>query len=230
MSDPTVASEFQYKSGHGGSSSIQILLETDAEAAEAWGVPDTNALATAGWHEISPALTGGTIGRSRSNTKIRLENDVEWVEITEDDEIQVINTTIVVDQLRFNLMEWMEDHYFRGRYALPTNSDGGYELQVIEDDGVGTTVTEPVAHWFGFERMSADKVDWTMTTERGNLRSVEFQLAASKPKAASSQRIYDQAILPLDTAIVPGVESDYELLSSWDDAVWSKYADAAVTP
>jgi len=230
MSDPTVVSEFQYKSGHGGSSSIQILLETDAIAAEAWRVPDTNALATAGWHEISPALTGGTIGRSRNNTKVRLENDVEWVEITEDDEIQIINTTIVVDQLRFNLLEWMEENYFKARYALPTNSDGGYELQVIEDDGAGGEIIEPVAHWLGFERVSADKVDWTMTTERGSLRSVEFQLAASKPKAASSQRIYDQAVLPLDTSVVPVVAGDYELLSAWDDSTWAQYADAAVTP
>jgi len=229
MADPTVQSQFDFRSGQGGSSSIQILLESDEEAAEAWGVASSDPLAAAGWHEISPALTGGSIGRTRSTEKIRLENDFEWAEISSEDEIQIINTTVVVDPLRFNLIEWMEDNYFRVRYALPTNSDGGYEIKAVDGNASPTVDPQPVGHFWMFERVSADKEDWTMNIENNSLRDITFQLAASKPTASSNQRIYHQALLPLDTSItVP--ETDRLLRADWDESPYDLFADAAVTP
>ena len=229
MADPTVQSQYDYRSGQGGSSSIQILLETDEIAAEAWGVGPSDPLAAAGWHEISPALTGGSIGRSRDTEKIRLENDEEWAEISSADEIQIINTTVVVDPLRFNLIEWMEDHYFRVRYALPTDANGGYTIQAVDGADPVTVDPQPVGHFWMFPRVSADKENWTMTVENNSLRDVTFQLAASKPRASSEQRLYHQEILPLDTSItVP--EADRLLRADWEEAPYSDYADAAVTP
>jgi hypothetical protein len=225
MSDPTVASQTDYKAAQGGSSSIQIALETAEMAAEAWGVPSGHPLATPGWHEISPALTGGSIGRDRNVTKIRLENDVEYVELTNEDSILVTNTTIVVDPLRFNLIEWMEDHYFKLRYALPTRPDGGYKTQELDTTNA---ISGPVAHYWMFPRVSASKENWSMAVENGSLREVQFVLDASRPKQSSEQRIYFQEILPMDTSITVA-EADRTLRADWGDAPYSDYADSAIT-
>ena len=227
MADPTVQSQYDYRSGQGGSSSIQILLETADEAAEAWGVGTADPLAAAGWHEISPALTGGSLGRSRDTEKIRLENDEEWVEISSNDEIQIINTTIVVDPLRFNLIEWMEDNFFKVRYALPTTADGGYEIMAVDGNATPTVDPQPVGHFWLFERVSADKQDWQMTIENNSLRDVTFQLAATKPSSSSTQPLYYQELLPLDTSITVA-EADRLLRADWGEVPYSDFADAAV--
>ena len=227
MAEPTVTSQFDYKAAQGGSSSIQIALETAEEAAEAWGVGSTHPLAAAGWHEISPALTGGSLGRNRDVQKIRLENDEEWVEISSADEIQIINTTIVVDPLRFNLIEWMEDHFFKVRYALPTTSDGGYIVEAVDGNATPTVDPQPIGHWWLFERVSADKQNWQMTIENNSLRDVTFQLAASRPTAASTQRLYYQEMLPLDTSVTVA-EADRLLRADWGETPYSDYADSAI--
>ena len=227
MAEPTVESTYDYKSGQGGSASIQILLESADEAAEAWGVGTSDPLASAGWHEISPALSGGSIGRSRSTEEIRLENDEEWVEISSEDEILIANTSLVVDPIRFNLIEWMEDNFFKVRYALPTTADGGYAIMDVDDADPATTDPQPVGHFWLFQRVSADKQDWEMTIENNSLRDVSFQLAASKPTASSTQAIYHQALLPLDTSVTVD-QSNRLLRADWGEAPYSDFADDAV--
>ena len=226
MADPTVSSEFDFRAGQGGSSSIQIALETGNEAAEAWGVSTSHSLATAGWHEVSPALTGGSIGRTRNVNKIRLENDVEWVEIVDNDKIVVTDTSLVVDPLRFNLLEWMEDNYFKARYFLPTRPDGGY--MEMDIDSTTTENVQPIGHWWLFPRTSASKEEWTMEVENGSQRAIDVVLEASKPTQASEQDIYFQELLPLDTAETVTTESDRELRADWSEAPWSDYADSAI--
>jgi len=226
MSDPTVTSQYDYKAGQGGSSSIQIGLETADEAAAAWGVGSSHPLATAGWHEVSPALTGGSLGRSRNVNKVRLENDVEWVEIVDDDKIVVTNTSLVVDPLRFNLLEWMENNYFKVRYALPTRPDGGYKEMDI--DSTTTDNIHPVAHWWMLPRVSASKEEWSMDVENGSQRALQVVLEASKPTQASEQDIYFQELLPLDTSQTVTTEADRALRADWSVTPYSDYADSAI--
>jgi hypothetical protein len=156
-------------------------------------------------------------------TEVRLENDVEWTEVVSNDNILITNTTIVVDPLRFNLLEWMEDNYFRVRYDLPTRNDGGYETMEID---TATNDTAPVAHWFLFPRVSARKENWTMNVQNDSLREVEFVLEASRPTDYATQELYYQEILPLDGTTTVA-ETDRALRADWDEAPWSDYSNTA---
>lgn len=223
MADPTVTATPDFRAGRGGSSSIQILL-TAAEAEAAYQVDSGSPLAAAGWHEISPALTGGSLGRERDVTEVRLENDVEWVEVVSDDNIVITNSTLVVDPLRFNLIEWLEDNFVPARYGLPTRADGGYSIQEID---TSTNDTAPVAHWWMFPRTSARKNDWNMTIQNDTQREVEFILEASKPTDAADQIIYYQEILPLDGSTTVATEADRALRADWGEAPYSDFANSA---
>lgn len=226
MADPTVASQYDYKGAKGGSSSIQVALESDSEAADAWGVSSSHALATAGWHEISPALTGGTLGRERDVEEIRLENDVKWIETESDDNIVITDTTIVVDPLRFNILEWLEDHFVKARYFLPTRPDGGYQEKDI--DSTATENIHPLGHWWLFPRLDARKVEWSMDVSNDGQRSIDLVVEASKPTDASEQEVYHQALLPLDTSATVATEADRALRNDWSETPWSNYADSAI--
>jgi len=223
MATPDVTATPDFRAAQGGSSSIQVLLSA-TQAEEAYKVDSSSPLAAEGWHEISPALTGGSIGRERDVTEVRLENDVEWTEIVSNDNIVITNTTIVVDPLRFNLLEWMEDHYFKVRYNLPTRNDGGYKNQEINSS---TGATAPVAHWWMFPRVSARKENWTMAIENDNLREVEFALEASRPTDYATQELYYQEILPLDGTTSVATPADRGLRADWSEAPYSDYNNSA---
>jgi len=223
MATPDVTATPDFRAAQGGSSSIQVLLSA-TQAEEAYKVDSSSPLAAEGWHEISPALTGGSIGRERDVTEVRLENDVEWTEIVSNDNIVITNTTIVVDPLRFNLLEWMEDHYFKVRYNLPTRNDGGYETKVID---TAAPTSAPVAHWWMFPRVSARKENWTMDIENDSLREVQFVLEASRPTDSSDQDIYFQEILPLDGTTSVATPADRGLRADWSEAPYSDYNNSA---
>jgi len=212
----------EFKAAKGGSARFAIGLENADEAAEAYGIESADSLATAGWHILSKGLSGGEIGPDRDSEKVKNEADVEIGEVITRDEFLISQSTVIVTPRFLRLLEWLEDHFVKARYPLPTGPENNYLSKEVDSQ---TPTDAKVAHWFIFPRVSANVADWTIPVNNDDFRQVEFELTASRPESGSEfDFVYEQALLPLDTS-----QDSPDLDKAWTSAPWDKFTDEAIS-
>jgi len=201
----------------GGTSSGPVTVIPVEEALSAPSITDPvyfePVQLAAGWHKISPHLSGGTITHDRDVERIFDETDSEVAEVVNSNEYAIARTVLPNMEWFKMVLDWLEDNYVPVRDFLPLTARG--------ENFVGNSGDEYVEARF-YPHCSAQKDSYEEEVGADSQRTHEIMLNATRAPDGNANA--GKVAVPQHGATI--VNKDQQ--DGWD-AAFSQFKNDAFT-